>query len=70
MVRLAPGGFASAILEGEDVNPQTSAACPRYSSLLVTPPNQTVTVRLTRLLAICDPEIHPVVVGTSGTQHL
>jgi Domain of unknown function (DUF4232) len=70
VVRLAPGGFASAILEGEDFNPQTSAACPRYSSLLVTPPNQTVTVRLTRSLAICHPEIHPVVVGTSGTQHL
>ncbi len=70
VVRLAPGGFASAILEGEDFNPQTSAACPRYPALLVTPPNQTMTVRLIHSLAICDPEIHPVVAGTSGRQHL
>jgi Protein of unknown function (DUF4232) len=68
VVLLAPGHLASAILEGEDFNPQTSAACPRYSALLVTPPNQRVTVRLTRSLAICDPEIHPVVAGTSGRQ--
>jgi Domain of unknown function (DUF4232) len=68
VVLLAPGHQASAILEGEDFNPQTSAACPRYSALLVTPPNQRVTVRLTRSLAICDPEIHPVVPGTTGRQ--
>lgn len=70
VVVLAPGRLASAILEGEDFNPQTSAACPRYSALLVTPPNQRVTVRLARSLAICDPEIHPVVAGTSGRQRL
>jgi hypothetical protein len=68
LVRLAPGGVASAILEGEDFNPQTSAACPRYSGLLITPPNQTVTVRVTLSLTICDPQIHPVVAGTSGRQ--
>jgi Protein of unknown function (DUF4232) len=70
VVLLAPGRLASAILEGEDFNPQTSAACPRYSAVLVTPPNQTVTVRLARSLAICDPQIHPVVAGTSGRQRL
>jgi hypothetical protein len=70
IVRLAPGQFASAILEGDDFNPQTSGSCPRYSSLLVTPPNQTVTVRLPVSLSICDPQIHPVVAGTSGSQRL
>jgi len=70
VVVLAPGRSGSAILEGEDFNPQTSAACPNYSALLITPPNQTVTVRLARSLTICDPEIHPVVAGTSGRQRL
>jgi len=68
VVLLKPDRFASAILEGEDFNPKTSAACPQYATLLVTPPNQTVTVRFARSLAICDPEIHPVVAGTSGRQ--
>lgn len=68
VARLAPGGVAAAILEGEDFNPQTTGACPQYSALLITPPNQTVTVRLARALAICDPQIHPVVAGTSGRQ--
>lgn len=70
VVVLAPGHVASAILEGEDFNPRTSAACPSYATLLVTPPNQTVTVRINRSLAICDAEIHPVVAGTSGRQRL
>lgn len=68
VVVLAPGQSASAILEGEDFNPVTSGSCPRYSSLLVTPPNQHGTVRLTRSLSICDPTVHPVVAGTTGRQ--
>ncbi|HWD74467.1 MAG TPA: DUF4232 domain-containing protein [Solirubrobacteraceae bacterium] len=68
VVVLAPGQSGSAILEGEDFNPVTSGSCPRYSSLLVTPPNQRVTVRLTRSLSICDPTVHPVVSGTTGRQ--
>ncbi len=68
VVRLTPGAEASAFLEGEDFNPQTSGACPRYSALLVTPPNQTVTVRLHRSLGLCNPQIHPVVPGPSGRQ--
>jgi hypothetical protein len=67
-VRLAAGGYASALLEGEDVNAQTNAACPSYSDLLVTPPNQRVTARLHRSLEMCNPEIHPVVAGTTGRQ--
>jgi Domain of unknown function (DUF4232) len=68
VVRLAAGGSASAVLEGEDFNPRTTGACPRFSTLLVTPPNQTVTVRLARSLAICDPQIHPLVAGETGRQ--
>ncbi|HWE11130.1 MAG TPA: DUF4232 domain-containing protein [Solirubrobacteraceae bacterium] len=68
VVVLAPGRFASAILEGLDFNPVTTGACPAYSSLLVTPPNQRVTVRVARSLSICDPTVHPVVSGTAGRQ--
>lgn len=68
VVRLAPGRTASALLEGQDVNQPSGAPCPHYAAVLVTPPNQRVTVRFRRALTICDTEIHPVVPGTSGTQ--
>jgi hypothetical protein len=67
VVRLAPGESGSALLEGEDAS-SSGGACPRYEALLVTPPNQTVTVRLNQAFQICDPEIHPVVTGTRGTE--
>jgi hypothetical protein len=68
IVRLAPRQVASALLEGLD---STSAGgpCPQYAALLVTPPNSTVTSRLTRTMSICRPQIHPVVPGRSGEQH-
>lgn len=68
VVRLAPGLSASALLEGQDVNGPGGKPCPSYSGLLVTPPNQTVTVSFRRGLTICQPQIHPVVAGTSGRQ--
>lgn len=68
VIRLAPGQTASALLEGQDVNEPDGKPCPSYGTLLVTPPNQTVTVRFTRSLTICQPQIHPVVAGTSGRQ--
>ena len=67
VVRLGPGEKASALLEGED-STRSGAACPGYVGLLVTPPNQTVTSHIARPVSICDPQIHPVVAGTSGRQ--
>lgn len=67
VVRLAPGQTASALLEGEAVD-RAGRPCTRYPEMLVTPPNQTVTVRFARAMSLCDPEIHPVVPGTSGSQ--
>jgi hypothetical protein len=74
-VSLAPGRTASAIVEGTD-NPVGSAtSCPSYPTLLVTPPNLTVSVRVTvtglgtnpRGLPGCSPiDVHPVVPGSSG----
>jgi hypothetical protein len=67
-VRVRPGQTVSAMLEGLDSDPaHGGGSCPRYAHLLVTPPNQTVTARMTSpLTAICRPEVHPVVPGTSG----
>ncbi len=74
-VSLAPGQTASAIVEGTD-NPVGSAtSCPSYPTLRVTPPNLTVSVRVTVTglgtnppgLPGCSPiEVHPVVPGSSG----
>jgi hypothetical protein len=68
VVRVRPGETVSAMLEGLDSDPaHGGGSCPRYAHLLVTPPNQTVTARMTSpLTAICRPEVHPVVPGTSG----
>jgi hypothetical protein len=68
VVRVAPGQTVSALLEGSDSDPADGGGpCPRYASLLVTPPNQTVTARMVSPLAsICRPEVHPVVAGTTG----
>jgi hypothetical protein len=68
IVRLAPRQVASALFEGLD---STSAGgpCPQYAALLVTPPNSTLTSRLSRAVSICRAQIHPVVPGRSGEQH-
>jgi hypothetical protein len=68
VISLRPGERASALLEGEDSSAPSGGPCPRYEALLVTPPNQTVTVRLDQTFQICNPQIHPVVSGTSGRQ--
>jgi hypothetical protein len=68
VVRVLPGQTVSAYLEGLDSDvAHGGGPCPRYAHLLVTPPNQTVTARMTSpLTSICRPEVHPVVPGTGG----
>jgi hypothetical protein len=68
VVHVLPGHTVSAYLEGLDSDAAHGGGpCPRYAHLLVTPPNQTVTARMTSpLTTICQPEVHPVVAGTSG----
>jgi hypothetical protein len=69
VVRVRPGQTISALLEGDDNPAHGAGVCPSYQALLITPPNQTVTVRLARPFSFfCSPEIHPVVAGTSGRQ--
>jgi hypothetical protein len=68
VLRVAPGATVSALLEGLDADvAHGGGPCPRYAHLLVTPPNQRVTIRMaTPLQRICAPEIHPVVAGFTG----
>jgi hypothetical protein len=68
VVRVLPGHTVSAYLEGLDSDAAHGGGpCPRYAHLLVTPPNQTVTARMTSpLTTICRLEVHPVVAGTTG----
>lgn len=69
VVRVRPGQTISALLEGDDNPAHGSGVCPSYQALLVTAPNQTVTVRVARPFTFfCSPQIHPVVSGTSGRQ--
>lgn len=64
-VTLPAGGSASALLEGFD-GPEPGHECARYTSLLVTPPNDRQSVTLTSRAPICSPQIHPVVAGAAG----
>jgi hypothetical protein len=68
VVHVLPGRTVSAYLEGSDSDAAHGGGpCPHYAHLLVTPPNQSVTARMTSpLKTICQPEVHPVVPGTSG----
>jgi hypothetical protein len=69
LVRVRAGETISALLEGDDSPAGGSGVCPGYRGLLVTPPNQTVSLRVARpFSALCRPQIHPVVAGTSGSQ--
>lgn len=64
-VTVPAGGSASALFEGLGA-PATGQSCTRYTSLLVTPPNNRQSVPLTSKAPICSPQIHPVVPGAAG----
>lgn len=64
-VVLATGDSASALYEGEAPG-VPGVACPAYTVLAITPPNETHTVKLPSPQTICGLQIHPVVPGTSG----
>jgi Protein of unknown function (DUF4232) len=67
-VDLAPGRTASALIEAVAAKPDGSA-CTAYAGLLVTPPDETHSVRLGWTGDGCAGlEIHPVVPGRTGQQ--
>ena len=66
LVPLAPGRFASAIVEGDDNSP-SGGACRRLAGMLVTPPDSYHSIRFPVVPGDCDGlQIHPVVPGRSG----
>jgi hypothetical protein len=68
-VDLAPGASASALVEGTNVPSGNATSCPVYHGLLVTPPDETHSVRVDVTPNGCDGlQIHPVVPGEAGSQ--
>lgn len=64
-VELRAGQTASALFEG--INGAIAGRpCPPYAAILVTPPNETHSVRIPSNYSLCYPEIHPIVPGTTG----
>ncbi len=69
-VELHTGQVASAVFEGLGGPLPGGPACTPYSTLLVTPPNNTQPVRIPSPAPYnnspCYPQIHPIVAGTTG----
>ncbi len=66
-VTLAAGQSASATVEAMAFNASDGSACTAYAGLLVTPPNETRSVRVPWTNDGCSGlEIHPVVPGVTG----
>jgi hypothetical protein len=65
-VTLAKGKTASAFLEGYNA-PSPHQICHPFKYLKITPPNQIRSVNIASRDSVCYPEIHPVVVGSSGS---
>jgi hypothetical protein len=68
-VTLAKGKTASAFFEGFNA-PAPHQTCHPFKYLKITPPNQTNSVKIASRDSVCYPEIHPVVVGSSGSSGL
>ncbi len=69
-VVLGPGEAASALFEGINAPPSGEPPCPRGTALLVTPPDETHSVRVPETSGVCDLLIHPVVAGSTGAAYV
>lgn len=66
-VQLAPGGSASALVEGTSTPAGAATTCPVYPSLLVIAPEQTRSHDFASSMPACSPlQVHPVVAGATG----
>ena len=64
---LSKGESAAAVLEWVNFTPPDgSVPCPTYAGLLVTPPNETHSIKLTWTGGCSGLQIHPVVLGVTG----
>jgi len=67
-VTLAAGASASATVEALAIDATTGNGCAAYAGILVTPPNETHSIKLAWPGDGCSAlEIHPVVPGTTGS---
>jgi hypothetical protein len=67
-VTLAAGASASATVEALAIDATTGNGCAAYAGILVTPPNETHSIKLAWPGDGCSAlEIHPVVLGTTGS---
>ncbi len=67
-VTLAPGQSASATIEALAIDAKTGKSCTRYAGILVTPPNETHSIKLAWPNDGCGSlQVHPVVAGTTGS---
>jgi Protein of unknown function (DUF4232) len=67
-VTLAAGASASATVEALAIDATTGNGCTPYAGILVTPPNETHSIKLAWPGDGCSSlEIHPVVPGTTGS---
>jgi hypothetical protein len=66
-VTLAPGGYASALLEWATIGSDGGSCVASSTDLLVTPPNTNATQTLAQHVGLCSLQIHPVVSGREGT---
>jgi hypothetical protein len=68
-VELSPGQSASATVETMAIDAATGNSCTPYAGILVTPPNETHSIKLAWPNDGCSAlQIHPVVPGTTGSQ--
>ncbi len=66
-VQMAPGGRASALVEGTDIPTGGATTCPVYPRLVVTAPKQTHSQVLAATMPGCSLlQVHPVVAGATG----
>jgi hypothetical protein len=63
---LSKGESASAVVEALNFNASDGSACAAYAGILVTPPNETHTVKVPWDGGCSALQIHPVVLGTTG----
>jgi hypothetical protein len=66
VVTIAPGNFASAVVEWMNFNPVNGGNCVFSKSVATTPANTTHTVVFPVSVSLCSLQVHPTVAGTTG----
>jgi hypothetical protein len=66
VLTVAPGDFASAVVEWMNFNPVNGGNCVFSHSVAVTPPNLTLATAFTASVSLCSLQVHPAVAGITG----